>query len=199
MRHKFQRLNNVEFGHTEKRYNIGGLFGGGGGGGGGTSTEYVQSPEAREAMQMMLPSIRRLGEAGAAGGQLWDVPSVPSMAPTEGWFSGLDPNVTAGMWEPYERGSMQLAEQMGAGGMGGSARGGWSGAAGAGLGRFWEDASTSVGQQAWGMMQPSRKAQMQEWQQDIMARQFPYTAIPGIFGASMPSPVVTQGGGGGKK
>lgn len=198
------------------------------GGGGGGSTQYVQSPEARKMLRKMMPAVSKIGQAGKEGTPLWDVPDTPGVSampgissapmPTQGWFSGLDENIKAGMMEPYQEASQQLMEQMGAAGMGGSARGGISGNAAAGLGRFWEDAATGMGQQAWGMINPNAMAQwqmqntmqmepwrmenqnaMQAWAQDIAARQSPYSIIPGMAGGAMPTPVMQQGGGGGKK
>lgn len=153
----------------------------GGGGGGGTNTKYVQSPEARKMLKYMMPAVKKVGQAGKKGRPLWDVPSAPGVGsygvgqapnlggygvgqapmPTQGWYSGLDENIKAGMMEPYQEASKQLMEQMGAAGMGGSARGGISGNAAAGLGRFWEDAATGMGQQAWGMINPNAMAQWQ--------------------------------------
>ena len=37
------------------------------GGGGGSDTEYVQSPESRQLMQMFMPTIQRIANAGSGG------------------------------------------------------------------------------------------------------------------------------------
>ena len=37
-------------------------------GGGDATTDYVQSPEAREIMQLLTPTIERIGMAGQYGG-----------------------------------------------------------------------------------------------------------------------------------
>jgi hypothetical protein len=233
MRCKFQQVGG-EFGYVERRHKKGG---------GGSSTQYVQSPEAQKVLSAMLPAVKRVGRAGQYGQTLWDVPSYsPTSAPqiggapgvtgapmpTEGWFSGMDPNIMSGLWEPYQQGSKQLMEQLGAAGMAGGAASGLSGTAAGGLGRFWEDASKNVGLSAWNMINPNAMAQWQmeqertmepwrmqqstnlaDWQaqnqasqnvwlQQLQARQAPYSIIPGMAGGAMPTPVQQQGGGGKK-
>ena len=85
---------------------------------------------------------------------LWDVgsyniPGVPQnqVMPTQGWWGGMAPEVRAGLWEPYEQGADLLTERMGAGGQAGSAMGGFSGAYGDAMGRYYADASKQVGLQ----------------------------------------------------
>jgi hypothetical protein len=86
---------------------------------------------------------------------------------------------------------------MGASGMAGSARGGWSGAASAGLGKFWEQAGRDVGLSAWNMINPN---QMAQYQAQLTAQQMPWAAFPSMFGSAMPTPYIKQGtSGGGKK
>jgi len=240
------------------------------GGGGGGSTEYVQSPEARQVMQLLMPTIQRMGVAGQYGGVipegtpmgggfpagvggkgggvigaategiggmtgaaapsgdmspglLWGpgsydvptpygIPDITGMMPTSATMGAIAPEVRAGVMAPYVEASQQLGEQLAT--YGGSARGGMGGSAAAGLGRFWGDVGQQYGRDLWSMVQPAQQAGWQAelgrgretwgaglgrardiWGQEQMAKQFPYTAIPGMFGASMPSPVVQQGGG----
>ena len=173
-------------------------------GGGGTEVEAARSPEQSQMFSALIPMLQRMGKMGAQGSPLFDAPSydVPStqgLMPTSGWFDSISPDVMQGVWEPYNQASQQMAEQMGAGGMGGSARGGWSGAAGAGLGKFWEQAGRNVGQQAWGMMQPGMAA---GWNADLArnqnqaqmqygALQAPYSAV-GMTGQGLPNMIATQ-------
>jgi hypothetical protein len=171
--------------------------------GGGGSTTYAQSPEAQQMMQLMMPAVGRIGEAGGSGGTLWDVPNAPGVTPApmpnQGWFGGLDSNIMSGLWEPYKQGSQMLMEQLGPQ----SARAGISGSGAAGLGKFWEQAGRNVGQQAWNMINPNAMAQwqmgnqnaMQQWAQNLYARQAPYSMIPGMAGGAMPTPMMTPGGG----
>jgi len=186
-----------EFGRVEARFK-------GGGGSSTTQTSYVQSPEARQVMQAMMPAVQRVGAAGATGQALVDVPDLPQVSdapmPTQGWFSNLDPNIMAGIREPYEQASQDLMEQMGAAGVGGSATAGLSGIGQKGLESFWSRAAPQMGMTAWNMINPNAMAQWTAEQQragklqgqEFQARMAPYQIIPGMAGGSMPTPVTTQ-------
>lgn len=232
-----------------------------GGGGGGSSTEYVQSPEARQAMSLMMPAIERIGLAGQYGGYvpegmtatpmasygsgktgfgggspgqgsawsafglqppqttsttnqpitpglLWgpgnySVPDITSMMPTTQTMSSISPDVKAAVMAPYKEAEAQLMETLGAGGGLGSARGGFSGQGAAGLGKYWADVAPEYTQSLWGMTAPALQAgwgaelsrSRDIWGQEQAAKQFPFQVIPSMFGQSMPTPVVSQGGG----
>lgn len=114
----------------------------------------------------------------------------PVPMPTEGWFEGLDPSIKSGIREPYEYASKQLMEQMGAKGQTGSAMSPYSGSAQTAAGRFWSDAATGMGQQAWGMINPNAMAQ---WGMQQQANFLPYQMLPGVTQQSLPYPVVTPG------
>ena len=88
-----------------------------------------------------------------------------SLSPQGNWMGNLDPNIQAGLWEPYNQGAQQLIETMGGGA--GSAGAGFSGATGGALSDFYGDASKNVGLQAWNMMQPSLQAQYGVGQQQF--------------------------------
>jgi len=104
--------------------------------------------------------------------------AVPGAQPTAGWYSGLDPNVRAGIEEPYMRGMDILEERMAGRGLLGSPRAGISGAAADVLGEYMQQAAPSMAQTAWGMMQPGMiEAQRQGW----LAQTMPYQA--GVQGA----------------
>jgi hypothetical protein len=176
-------------------------------------TKTISSPESQAALEAFMPALRRIGEAATKGKQLYEVPQAPLVdynpgqyAPSAGWFSGLDPSITQGMWEPYNQGANQLAEQLSSFGGLGSARGGVSGMGAAGLGKFWENASQNVGMNAWNMMGPTREAQaaqtsaaqnaaMQQWLQQILATQSAYGPVAGIVGGAMPTPALVPSGG----
>jgi len=179
-----------------------------GGGKGRSSTEYVQSPEAREIMEAMMPTIRRIGMAGETGGQLWDVPryqvpDITSMMPTTETLAAISPDVKAAVMAPYKETEQQLLETLGATGGLGSAMGGFSGQGAAGLGKYWGDVAPEYTKSLWGMVAPAQQMgyaaelgrERDIWGQQLQASQFPYTVIPGMAGASMPSPVTTAGGG----
>jgi hypothetical protein len=190
---------------------------------GGSSTEYVQSPEAREIMEMMMPTVQRIAEAGQLGGTLWDIPSyglpasyaipdITSMMPTTATMAAISPDVKAAVMAPYKETEQQLLETLGAGGGLGSARGGFSGQGAAGVGRYWADVAPEYTQSLWGMVAPAQQAGWQAelnraltgygaelgrskdiWSQQVQAAQFPYTVIPQMAGAAMPTPVTTSG------
>lgn len=184
----------------------------GGGGGGATDVQYVQSPEARKAMGLMMPTMERIGAAGVGGPPLWEPPAPPTlpglemMMPTAATMGAIAPEVREAVMAPYTDVSRQLTEQLGAAGQLGSARGGISGAGATGLGRYWADVAPEYTKSLWGMTAPAQMAgwgreadlATQLWQQQIAAQQFPFGVIPGVFGAAMPSPVVQQPGGGKK-
>lgn len=94
----------------------------------------------------------------------YQVPSTQSIMPTSDWWGGLAPQVKQGLWAPYNEGAQQMLEQMGGGGMLGSPSGGMSGAAGAAMGRYYQDAAKDVGLQAWQMTAPGAFA---GWQADL--------------------------------
>lgn len=264
-------------------------------GGGDSTTEYVQSPEAREVMNLMMPTIERIGMAGQYGGVvpegatyggfgaddgagvgttgggkgglfggsgglagdvagqagldgrpmtsglLWgpgsydvpgygmpspyDVPDIAGMMPTETTMGAISQDVRQAVMAPYKEIEQQLLETLGAGGGLGSARGGFSGQGAAGVGRYWGDVAPEYTRSLWGMVAPAQQAGWQAelgrgrdvygaelgreaslfgaglgrerdiWGQEQMARQFPFSVIPGMAGSAMPSPVVSQGGG----
>jgi len=119
---------------------------------------------------------------GVGGGASGGYQGFTDIMPNRGWMQNLDPGVMAGIREPYEEGAKMLAERFGAAGMGGSARGGMSGNAAAGFGKYYENAAQGIGQQAWNMTSPGLR--------------YPYDAALGLAGGTYPNPVVNQGGGG---
>ena len=157
-------------------------------GGGKTSVSYKQSPQQAEMYNMMLPLFQRLAGAGGSGGMPFNIPS--AVTPSSGWFNNLSPDVMKGIWEPYNEGANQMMETMGMNGQIGSARGGYSGTGGNAMGRYYADAATDVGKQAWDMTSPGL---MNEWQARLQALLLPYGIFPGMMGETYPNPVVKQG------
>ena len=143
-------------------------------GGGGMNTTIVTSPEARQLLEWLGPSLQRIGEMGGAGKPLYDVPkapigrsmkyfrgAVPSAAglmPTAENIGAISPEIKQAVAAPYLEGIGQVTEQFG-GGMG-SAMGGVSGAGA----KVLQDSMTQMipqyTQQLWGMVQPGMQ---QEW------------------------------------
>ncbi len=102
---------------------------------------------------------------------LYNIPDASMMMPSQDWWGSLSPEVMQGLWSPYNAGAQQMMETMGAGGNLGSARGGYSGTGENALGRFYSDAATDVGLQAWKMTQP---AMMANWQAQLQRGQTGY-------------------------
>ena len=160
----------------QKMFDPGNVFGtyDTGGGGGDINTTVVSSPEARQLLEWLGPSLRRIGEMGGAGKPLYDVPkapigrsmkyfrgAVPSAAglmPTAENIGAISPEIKQAVAAPYLEGIGQVTEQFG-GGMG-SAMGGVSGAGA----KVLQDSMTQMipqyTQQLWGMVQPGMQ---QEW------------------------------------
>jgi hypothetical protein len=151
--------------------------------------DYILSPPAAKLLNLLGPQMSQLG----TGGPLWDVPL--AVGPTADWYGNLSPDVMQGVWAPYQDASKQFMEQLGAGGLATSQRGGISGAGAAGLGKFWEQAGRNVGQQAWGMTAPGLMA---KYEADINAMQYPWMARQQLFSQAMPTPKIDQSGGGKK-
>jgi len=153
-----------------------------GGGGGSSTTTYTQSPEQAAVYAALLPTIQRLGLAGQQGGDasLYNVPQYPTaptapsmqgvlsgtpqyqipniqqMMPSQQWYNDLSPEVMAGIRAPYEDASKQLTESLGY--SAGSPMAGASGVLGGSQAKFWADAGTQMGQQAWNMTAPAMQA-----------------------------------------
>jgi hypothetical protein len=161
----------------------------GGGKGGSTKTEYAQSPEQQAVYNALMPTISRIGSAGASGSPLWKIPQTPSaptapqytspspqgynvpdaVAPTQNWWDSIASPVMAGLNAPWNDARNQMFESLGQAGSLGSAGAGMSGAAGAALGEFESNRANQMGLQAWNMMQPGL---MNQWQGQLGANQY---------------------------
>ena len=115
------------------------------------------------AANYLNPNVFNQGLQGGPNAANYLNPS--SLSPQGNWMGNLDPNIQAGLWEPYNQGAQQLIETMGGGA--GSAGAGFSGATGGALADYYGDASKNVGLQAWNMMQPSLQAQYGVGQQQF--------------------------------
>lgn len=165
-------------------------------GGGGKQVTYEQSPEQRRIFGYAAPIVQKISQQGLSGQPVWDVPemtaapTMPSMggvmsgvdpygiqswnvpgavAPTAGWYQGMSPEVMAGLNAPYDDARSQMFETLGGTGQLGSARGGFSGAAGAALGEFEANRARDIGLQAWQMTLPGMQ---QKWAADLEQGQY---------------------------
>lgn len=106
-----------------------------------TYYKYLQSPQQKEMYGMMQPTMQNLFTQGGP-------------APTAGWYGGLDPNIRAGIEEPYMRGMDMMRSQLQGGGQLGAPRAGMSGAAADVFGQYMQKAAPSMAQTGWNMMLP---------------------------------------------
>ncbi len=97
---------------------------------------------------------------GATIYQKADIGQAP--APTAGWYSGLDPNVRAGIEEPYMRGMEMMGQQLQGRGAYGAQRAGPSGAAADVMGQYMQKAAPSMAMTGWGMMAPGLMEQQRQ-------------------------------------
>ena len=113
------------------------------------------SPVNYSGYNILTPSIGSYNVATPNIGT-YNTPDVSMLLPQKGWMSGIDTNIMAGIEEPWNRARNEMFETLGTNI--GSARGGFSGAAGAALGEFQANKAANVGLQAWEMMQPGLMA-----------------------------------------
>ena len=96
--------------------------------------------------------------------QMWETlyPTIQTMqrGPTEGWYAGLDPNIRAGIEEPYVRAMDLMRNQLGGIGMLGSPTAGISGAAADVFAQYAQKAAPTMAQTGWNMMMGPYQAAM---------------------------------------
>lgn len=133
--------------------------------GGGSDVDYKWSDEQQIAWQKAQPWVNQRVDQSLNGPPqlgapppLYDIPDATGLTPTSGWYNSIAPEVKQGLWEPWNDAANQLQANLGVQGQVGSPLGGYSGAAGTGLGQLYADAGQQVGMQAWNMMQPGQQA-----------------------------------------
>jgi len=84
----------------------------------------------------------------------YNIPSLKSLMPYEGWYKDIDPNLRDYVWEPYQEGSEKLARELAGVGMYGSQKAGMSGAAADVFKDYNIDASQDVTASLWDMTYP---------------------------------------------
>ncbi len=133
---------------------------------------------------MMAPTM-----GGIFSGNPYQVPDIGMMMPSAENMSNIDPNIMAGILQPYKLGEQQLMETLGGRGQMGSARGGFSGAGAAGLGKYWGTAAPQIGTSMWNMISPQLRA---GWDANLDRNRFPSTFAMSQMPSIYPSPVVHQ-------
>lgn len=164
-------------------------------GGSGPSLDFKRSKQQKWLWDWAQPFWENLSAGNMP--DMWDVPDISSMMPGKNWWADLDPNIKAGIREPYEDASRQMLEVMGAKGQIGSASSPYSGSSQTATGKFWEDAATGMAGQGWNMVSPALTAgwnaelqrNMGQYQQNMM----PFQMLPQATQMSMPYPVVDPG------
>jgi len=152
--------------------------------------EY-QSPQQQQIWNASAPNVANLLQGNLPNVPQTYVPNAPM--PGQGWYQGLDPNVRAGIEEPYMRGMDMMRNQLQMGGQLGNQRAGMSGAAADVFGQYSQDASKGMAQTAWGMMQPGLQMQQQQLgqagatqqQQGYERMMAPYQTALGLLPSSM--------------
>jgi len=149
-------------------------------------TEWLQSPQANRLMRLLWPAIQNMNRALKRGESVWETPAVETMMPTAETFADIDPRVKEAMMAPYRETEQQLLETLGAQGVLGSARGGFSGQGAAGLGRYWADVAPEYTKSLWGVAQP---ALARGYEAELAGRQYPYQIFSELLSGAMPSSV----------
>jgi len=151
--------------------------------------------------------------------QGYNLPDASTLMPTRSFFESIDPSVMEGMNMMYDDSRNQMFETLGASGLGGSARGGFSGTAGAALGEFQANKARNMMTDLFNMSLPGMaqgyqsEVDTQNFQRqlnltDLMnqnaqrenifnmqaqSMRYPYDAALSVMGATLPNPVVNPG------
>ena len=150
--------------------------------GGAPSFDPVTPGQMPQWGGVQAPSGPQWGGVSTPTTPQWGGVQTPQApGPTAGWYGGLDPNVRAGIEEPYMRSMEMMREglsgrgQLGA--MGSGETPAFSGAAADVFGRYAHQAAPAMAQTAWGMMQPGLLAQQQQqYGANVMGAQRPWEA-----------------------
>ncbi len=154
-------------------------------GGNDPQVSYQSSPEQTEMLKAIQPLVERMAAFGTGtGGVPYNIPDPQSMMPTKGFMDRLDPNVRAGLFEPFEQGLDILEGRMAGRGQLGNVRAGMSGAAADVFGRFSQQFLPQVAQSAFQTMQPA----LQTGYSALLEREkSPYSSLLGMAPGLMPT------------
>lgn len=171
-------------------------------GGGGGSGETKIPHEAARFLNMGKGLAQMIADAGIEGQPLWQVPGMPQapgpVLPTADYFQNVAPEIQGALWQPYQKVFQQTLETMGGQGQLGSARGGYSGAAGAAAGTFAAEAAPRMAAQAWEMGAPELRrfgqqqymGQLQQRGEELQALQAPFSLYPAYMGGAGQMPYI---------
>lgn len=180
--------------------------------GGGSTVTYQQSPEQKRLLDAVMPIIQDMVATIQKGEPLYEIPtpyeipSIESLLPSTDWWRGITPEIKESLWAPWNEAADILTERLGAQAQIGSSRGGYSGAAGAALGKLYSEAGKDVGLQAWQMTQPAQQARWEAelakgkdiWGTELSRITAPYQLLPSFLGSASqftPTAVVGERGG----
>ena len=165
------------------------------------SMDFKASPWQQYIQSWLKPFMNNMSTGNMPDPAQWEIPDISSMMPGENWWEDLDPNIKAGIREPYTDASNQMLEVMGAKGQTGSAVSPYSGQSQTATGKFWADAGTGMAQQGWGMVSPALQQgwgaelnrNMTQGNQQYQQSMMPYGMIPGMSQQAAPYPMVDPG------
>ena len=101
--------------------------------------------------------------------------------------STISPLVSPALWNPYQEAESQLMDVLQSRGQLGAPGAGLSGAASAGLGKFYEQAARDIGLQSYQMAMPL-------WQAQLQREQMPWQMLPGLLGGTYSTGIAQQEG-----
>jgi len=161
----------------------------------GPSVDFQQSPQQAQLWNQWSPVSQNLASGNLP--PIYNLPNANMLQPTGDWWSGMAPELKAGIMQPFQEASQQLNESLGARGMVGGGRSGATGAQGAAQGQFWAQAAPQMAMTGWGMTAPGRQMQYQaelgQAQTGYNTSLMPYQMLPNMIQQSLPYPVVNQG------
>ena len=154
-------------------------------GGSSPQVNYQSSPEQQKMLQAIQPLVEKMAAFGTGtGGVPYNIPDPQSMMPTAGFMDRLDPNIRAGLFEPFEQGLDILEGRMAGRGQLGNVRAGMSGAAADVFGKFGQQMLPQIAQSAFQTMQPA----LQTGYSALLQReQSPYSSLLGMAPSLLPT------------
>lgn len=148
----------------------------------GSNLSWANSEQLGQIYNQIMPMIYKASWSAQNNQPLST--NMSGYMPSSGWFNNLSPQVTSGLWEPYNQAAREMINTMSGSGLV-SGRGGYSGAAQTALGKFYSEAGKGIGTQAWNMISPIQMAgYTNPWN---VGSQY-----SGVGQSLTPSPVISQ-------
>lgn len=172
------------------------IFGGGTllsklfGGGEKPDVTFSSSPQQQQILNQIMPLIQRLSTQGQGGPPAFGIPNPEALLPSAGFLDRLDPNVRAGLFEPFDRGLDILEGRLSGRGALGNPRAGISGAAADVFGQFGRDILPQIATTAFRTVQP---ALQQGFNALLQREQAPFNSLLGLTNQSLPTGLVQPG------